>query len=371
MRTLVVYVTAVVAALSLFALPGPMSGPAAAEHGGALVCPHVLDRPILDGVVSPSEYGESFLDPTTGLALYMQYEGDNMSLAVVSPGQGWVSLHLTGLVPEMPGEDLLMGYVDNGTTVLDMIDHGWEVHLDTDVGGSQDVLSAAGRRDGGGTVIEMTVPLNSTDPNDHRFEPLGTYAFRLAYNASSSDPMTPPTAHTEAKTFQVGARPPSPRTPAVMSLEAQGDARAGSLLVLYSRLETLMGVPVAGRTVSLHERTTFGRLLLDEGVTDRNGEAEHLITPAGSGELTLVADFAGDADYATANVTVTLRVAAGPPTVPSFPVTAVIVGVVAAVVGSVWASYAFVGVQVYRISRAEKMQSAREGRKANETEKRR
>lgn len=351
-------------------VPGP-TAPVAALHAETLVCPHVADRPILDGIVSPGEYGETYRDNATGLALHMQYEADNLSLAVESPGQGWVSIHLTGLDPGMPGEDMLLGYVDNGTTVLDMIDHGWEVHMDVDVGGSQDVLATAGQRNGFGTIIEMTVPLNSADPNDHHFEALGTYAFRLGYNDTSAQVTAPPTAHTEAQTFTVAARPLPPAVATVLSLEAQGDAWEGGLLVLYSRLATEQGAPLADQVVSLYQETTFGKLLLDERLTDRDGEAEHLVSTLSRGSLTLVGSFPGGVDFTPANVTLTLAIAAGPPLTVPFPTTTMIVLVVSIVVGSIWATYALVGLQVYRISRPKGVRAAREVEEANEPEKRR
>jgi hypothetical protein len=390
-RAHAVLLACVLVALAFVTAPGS-SIPAAALHSETLECPHVLDRPILDGVISPGEYGESFLDPGTGLAMFMQYEGNNLSLALVSPGQGWVSIHLTALAPGMPGEDLLLGYVDNGTTVLDMVDHGWEVHLDTDVGGTDDVLSAAGRRDGEGTVIEMTVPLYSSDPNDHHFEPEGAYAFRLAYNATSLDPYAPASAHTDVQRFVVGPRPPPTPAATVLTLSAQGEAREGGLLVLYSRLVAAGGSPLAGRSVSLYQNTTFGWLLeedvrfeedvadergdlfgwllLDEGVTDSDGKAEHLVTPVGGGPITFLATFSGEDGYASANATLAVDIAAGPPSTAHASTTAAIVLVVATVVGSVWAAYAFVALQIYRISRPKKAQQGREAGSAKKTRKR-
>lgn len=347
--------TAVLACLLLLVLvarPGAVL-PAVGDHTDPLTCPDVATPPVLDGVVSPGEYGESFVDPATGLALHMQHHDHNLSLALVSPGQGWVSVRLLTLSPTVEGDNLLVGYVDTDgrTTVHDLVDHGGEVHFDVEVGGTHDVPGAAGSRDEDGMVIELTVPLNSSDPNDHHFEPGGTYAFRLAYNATSSYPFDPSTAHTAAIPFVVGLPPLPPPADTVLHLQVGGDPAAGRPLVLYSLLATGEESPVAGRPVLLHQRTSFGWLLADEATTDRVGRAEHLLPSVPAGWIEFLAVFPGDEGHAPANVTLALVV---PPALWLSPTDfgrLPVVLLVGAVVLSVWFTYAFVLLQIHRISR--------------------
>lgn len=360
--------------LPLLALSGAVL-PTAGDHVVPLTCPYVTTSPVLDGVIAPGEYGEQFLDADTGLSLHMQHQGNNLSLALVSPGQGWVSVSFLTQGPPTEGDNLVVGYVDAGgrTTVYDLVDHGREIHFDVEVGGTHDILGAMGLKDADSTVIELTVPLNSSDPNDQRFEPGGTYAFRLAYNTTSSYPFDEPTAHTESVTFVVGVPPP---TDTVLDLRAGGDgAVAGRLLVLYSLLSTAEGSPVAGRQVVLQHRTTFGWLTADESETDRMGKAEHLLPSVPAGQIEFRAVFPGDSSHAPANTTLSLEVLPAPswpPILQGWPSQAPLPAVLLAgvVVASVWATYAFVLLQIRQISRSAEGNALRGAGSRNEKKRR-
>src|SRR3972149_2728843 len=44
---------------------------------------------VVDGQIPPGEYSGSFLDPTTGIELFLVHDGRNMTVGLVSPGTGW------------------------------------------------------------------------------------------------------------------------------------------------------------------------------------------------------------------------------------------------------------------------------------------
>lgn len=126
---------------------------------------------------------------------------------------------------------------------------------------------------------------------------------------------------------------------------------AGVQTTLVATLrDTAAGTAVAGANLTFAEKTTFGWLVLGNGTTNAQGEAGVVYEPAHNGTYTIVISFAGDAGYAPANTTLSLTVLAADSTAPPpFPSETIIVFVILAVVGSVWATYAFVGLQILGI----------------------
>ena len=135
-----------------------------------------------EGVIGEGEYAHQV--ETAKVTLYWVNDGEYLYAAVVGQTSGWVAC---GFDPEtkMQGANFVFGYVAGGqTTIEDMFgirpigpgSHPPDVQL----GGKNDVLEFGGREEGGVTVIEFKMPLDSGDPYDKRLQPGSSYKVILA-----------------------------------------------------------------------------------------------------------------------------------------------------------------------------------------------
>ncbi len=126
---------------------------------------------------------------------------------------------------------------------------------------------------------------------------------------------------------------------------------AGTPTALTATLrDTATNGTVGGAALTFSEKTTFGWLLLGNKSTDSQGEASVPYEPVANGTYTIVVSYPGNASYAPSNATLALNVlAASTPPPPAMPADQLIVFVILAVVGGVWATYAFVGFQILGI----------------------
>lgn len=125
---------------------------------------------------------------------------------------------------------------------------------------------------------------------------------------------------------------------------------------------TEIGLP--GQNLSFSVRTSFGWLLLKQATTDAQGKGYLDYDPVSPGNDTIQVAYAGNGVYAPCNATVSVVALAGPATPPPFLTTdRAIVLVILAVVGGVWATYAFVAIQVLGI-REDRPEPERRDRRA-------
>ncbi len=126
---------------------------------------------------------------------------------------------------------------------------------------------------------------------------------------------------------------------------------AGVPVTLVATLrDTATATPVGGANLTFVQPTEFGSLVLGNVTTNAQGEGGIQYEPAHNGTFTIVISFDGNASYAPTNTTLSLNVlAASTPPPPLIPSDLVIAVVIVAVVGSVWATYAFVGAQILGI----------------------
>ena len=114
--------------------------------------------------------------------------------------------------------------------------------------------------------------------------------------------------------------------------------------------DTAAGTPIGRANLTFSEKTTFGWLVLGNVTTNAQGEGGVPYEPVYNGTYTIVVSYAGNESYAPTNATLALTVlAASSPPPPGIPTDTLIVFVVIAVVGGVWATYAFVGLQILGI----------------------
>ncbi|MFA5861356.1 MAG: NrfD/PsrC family molybdoenzyme membrane anchor subunit [Candidatus Thermoplasmatota archaeon] len=112
--------------------------------------------------------------------------------------------------------------------------------------------------------------------------------------------------------------------------------------------------PLEGRTVSFSMQTTFGWRPLGSNESDEGGNVTLVYMPAWPGAFTVGASFAGDSTYGVTTALSTLVVSAPQPA-PEGPITpgGLASLTVIAVIGAVWATYAFVAWQILAIKREE------------------
>lgn len=104
---------------------------------------------------------------------------------------GWIAVGFDP-VQMMQGASFVFGYVANGETFIeDMFGirpFGPGAHPpDTELGGRNDILEHAGREEGGVTVLEFKIPLDSGDAYD---KPLTPGSHDLIAAVGSSDNFT-------------------------------------------------------------------------------------------------------------------------------------------------------------------------------------
>ncbi|MFQ6033972.1 MAG: DOMON domain-containing protein [Candidatus Bipolaricaulia bacterium] len=153
----------------------PTSTPAATAGGS----------PTLDGQIAEGEYAHRYHDETTGIDLYWTVLGDQIYFGLRSPGSGWVALALSPSGPVMQGGDIIIGYLSDGLHIQDeYADSPMSHKADTELGGQDDILEAAGSTDDGGTTIEFRRKLDTGDRYDQPITE-GEEEVQLAYSDSA------------------------------------------------------------------------------------------------------------------------------------------------------------------------------------------
>lgn len=126
----------------------------------------------LDGRIEPGEYRFRWQDEASKLRFEWSVEGDRLLGAVFSPDTGWVAVGFGGDGPLMYGADIVIGYVDaRGAHLRDHYASTPTNHdPDSALGGSDDVLAAAGLETAEGTMVEFVRPLAAHDSTDQPIE---------------------------------------------------------------------------------------------------------------------------------------------------------------------------------------------------------
>jgi hypothetical protein len=115
-----------------------------------------------DGIIDPTEYANSFTDPTTGVKAYFEHNGTLLYIGVEAPTAGWIGFAWQNYSSSfttagLNNSDVVVGYTP-GTTLTDM----WRVKR-SDAVSVHYVLSLRN----GSTIQESEYPaIDSTDPID-------------------------------------------------------------------------------------------------------------------------------------------------------------------------------------------------------------
>jgi len=163
--------------------PAPVEEVPAAEPPESIEPAPVIPVAI-DGVVFPGEYAHRM--DAGGFEVHWSNDINFLRVGLMSPGIGYVAI---GFDPDhrMQGANFILGAVEDGTLKMrDDYGNGSVSHTaDTLLGGTDDILEAAGREEGGRTTVEFVIPLVTRDPYDKTVVPGETYRILIAYHDTS------------------------------------------------------------------------------------------------------------------------------------------------------------------------------------------
>ncbi|MGA1822720.1 MAG: DOMON domain-containing protein, partial [Thermoplasmatota archaeon] len=149
----------------------------------------------LDGLISDGEYDDSASFGDGSFVVHWSINGSMIWMAMVGQSEGWVSI---GFEPTtmMKDADMLIGWVDGGGPGL------WDTYstgelgphpVDTDLGGTDDIIAFNGTESGGFTTIEFIRELTTGDSYDKDIPTTGS--LNIIWGLGSSD--DPESSHTQ------------------------------------------------------------------------------------------------------------------------------------------------------------------------------
>jgi hypothetical protein len=140
----------------------------------------------VDGVIYADEYAHS--TEAGGFQVHWSNDASYLRVGVISPGTGYVAI---GFDPDdrMQGANFVLAAVRNGQVwTRDDYGHGVLAHAaDVSLGGTDDILAAAGRETDGQTYVEFMIALDSGDRMDKPLVPGNTYDIVIAFHETSDD----------------------------------------------------------------------------------------------------------------------------------------------------------------------------------------
>jgi hypothetical protein len=143
---------------------------------------------VADGVIGEGEYAHE--TEAAGVTLRWANDDEYLYAALEAQTEGWVAV---GFDPEdrMKGANFIFGYVSGGqTSIHDMFGtrpFGPGSHpSDEQLGGQNHVAAFGGIEEGGRTIVEFKIPLDSGDEYDKPLRAGSTYPILLAVGSSDS-----------------------------------------------------------------------------------------------------------------------------------------------------------------------------------------
>ena len=142
---------------------------------------------VADGTIKEDEYAHGI---TVGkVQVWWSNDAKSLYLALEAETTGWLAI---GLDPEnrMQGANYVIGLVEEGQA------KAWDAYgtgpvgathpPDTELGGSDDIVSFAAHEEDGTTFLEVQIPLDSGDKYDKPLQPGETYPVIVAVGRSDS-----------------------------------------------------------------------------------------------------------------------------------------------------------------------------------------
>ena len=161
---------------------GEKGAPPSSAEGTAKALPRV------DGVIEADEYEHHYRIDQVNMDLYWTVHGDRIYFGLRSSAQGWLAVGFDPDGPAMQGADIVFGWVDGDTVVInDEYAPTLSSHVeDIELGGRDDLLQRAGSEDEEGTTIEWVRRLLTGDTKDRSIT-AGKHLIMVAFS-DSDDP---------------------------------------------------------------------------------------------------------------------------------------------------------------------------------------
>ncbi len=168
----------------------------------------------LDGVITAGEYKNSTTYNTGAFQLYWNVSGPNITIAMKAQVTGWISLGISPITM-MQGADFIIGGYSTKPYAEDHYAGTTTSHsLDTDIGGTDDIISFNASESGGWTTLEVKRALATIDTKDKPIH-IGLPAMTILWGVSNSDDMSAVHTARGSGTWKVenGSSPPPPPPP--------------------------------------------------------------------------------------------------------------------------------------------------------------
>lgn len=135
--------------------------------------------PSIDGRIDEGEYANTLHDEETGMSVYWHNDASSLTIGLVSPGAGWLSI---GFEPErqMQGANIIIGSIVDG--VLTIEDHYGNSPTSHRQDAVDDIVRAEGSEIDGMSVLEFAIPLDSGDDQDKVLTSGSELVIILAYH---------------------------------------------------------------------------------------------------------------------------------------------------------------------------------------------
>ncbi len=143
-----------------------------------------------DGVQQPGEYPHETSFAGGDFQVYWEIQGDTLNMALVVKSAGWVAIGFSPTV-KMKDADMVIGWVtrEGAVTILDAYstaETGNNHPADTDLGGSDDLLTKTGSRPLTWTTLEFSRKLATGDRYDAVIPAEGNIPVIWAYGANDN-----------------------------------------------------------------------------------------------------------------------------------------------------------------------------------------
>lgn len=161
--------------------PTPPAPPAPADESP------ITGEWVADGVIEPGEYRyrQALSD---SMELHWTTTNETIQIGLAGRASGWIGIGL-GTPRMMAGVDYLAGYVDGETAIVqDLFSENprCPIRMDTEIGGTDDILRSGGRQADGVTTIECERLFTTGDEYDYEIRTNEEIAIIWALSESNS-----------------------------------------------------------------------------------------------------------------------------------------------------------------------------------------